>query len=163
MHYDIFPGIIRLQTVLCIRYAASGNSTYYGILPLQTHSNHVCDCITLNYICMTNRVGIYQGAVVFYCDLTRITVSDIKFEWIYITLPAIILEKMTRYQQVRCILTILHIIYYTTVYNICRHILIRFVILLHLITPQLPVELEFIRESSILSRITVCDIKSKWI
>ena len=31
----------------------------------------------LNYTSMTNCVGIYYGAVAFYRDLTRITVSDI--------------------------------------------------------------------------------------
>ena len=31
---------------------------------------------------MTNRVGIYLGTVAFYRDLTRMTVSDIKPEWI---------------------------------------------------------------------------------
>ena len=31
---------------------------------------------------MTHCVGIYQGTVAFYRDLTRITVSDIKSEWI---------------------------------------------------------------------------------
>ena len=37
---------------------------------------------------------------------------------------------------------ILHI----TVYYICRHILITFVTVLHLITPQCPIESELIRE-----------------
>ena len=40
--------------------------------------NHDCDIITLNYTSMTHCVGIYLGTVVFYRDLTRITVSDIK-------------------------------------------------------------------------------------
>ena len=45
-------------------------------------TNHVYDFITLNYTSMTHCVGIYQGTVAFYRDLTRITVSDIKSEWI---------------------------------------------------------------------------------
>ena len=32
---------------------------------------------------MTNRVGIYLGTVAFYRDLTRMTVSEIKPEWIW--------------------------------------------------------------------------------
>ena len=32
---------------------------------------------------MTHCVGIYLGTVAFYRDLTRITVSDIKYEWIW--------------------------------------------------------------------------------
>ena len=35
-----------------------------------------------------------------------------------------------------------------TLYYICRHILITFVTVLHLITPQWPIESEFIREQS---------------
>ena len=38
--------------------------------------------ITLNYTSITNCVGIYYGTVAVYRDLTRITVSDIKSEWI---------------------------------------------------------------------------------
>ena len=67
----------------CIRNAASTNSTYYGLLPSQTHSNHVGDYIALNYTFMTHRVGIYQGAVLFHRDLKRKTVSDIKSEWFW--------------------------------------------------------------------------------
>ena len=44
-------------------------------------TNHVCDFITLNNTSMTHCVGIYQGTVAFYRDLTRITVSDINSEW----------------------------------------------------------------------------------
>ena len=58
------------------------NSAYYNILHLYTQTNHVCDIITLNYTSMTHCVGIFQGKVAFYRDLTRITVSDIKCEWI---------------------------------------------------------------------------------
>ena len=80
MHYDIFPRITRLQTVLLqsihCKYAL------YGVLYLQTRTNHVCDYITLNYTSMTHRVGNYQGAETFYRDLTRITVSDTKSQWI---------------------------------------------------------------------------------
>ena len=32
---------------------------------------------------MTHCVGIYWGTVAFYRDLTRITVSDFKSEWIW--------------------------------------------------------------------------------
>ena len=81
-----------------------------------------------------------------------------------ITFPAIILEKLhraNRYDALRYIST-----YYTvtngsaaietlqvrflhiTVYYICRHIIITFVTLLHLITPQCPIALEVIREQS---------------
>ena len=66
----------------CIRYTARTNSAYYSILYLYTHTNHVCDFITLNYNSKTHCVGIYYGTVAFYRDLTRITVSDIKSEWI---------------------------------------------------------------------------------
>ena len=38
--------------------------------------------VTLYYTSMTHCVGIYFGTVPFYRDLTRITVSDIKSEWI---------------------------------------------------------------------------------
>ena len=82
MHYDIFRSITRLQTVLQHRYTASTNSAYYGILYLYTQTNHVCDFITLNNTSMTHCVGIYEGTVAFYRDLTRITVSDIKSEWV---------------------------------------------------------------------------------
>ena len=40
------------------------------------------DIITLNYTSMTHCVVIHQGIVAFYRDLTRITVSNIKYEWI---------------------------------------------------------------------------------
>ena len=66
----------------CIRYTARTNSAYYSILYMYTQTNHLCDCITLNYTSMTNCAGIYKGTVAFYRDLTRITVSDIKSEWI---------------------------------------------------------------------------------
>ena len=82
MHYDIFPRITRLQRFWCIRYTASTNSAYYSILYLYTQTNHVCDIITGNYTSMTHCVGMYSGTVEFYRDLTRITVSDIKSEWI---------------------------------------------------------------------------------
>ena len=49
---------------------------------LYTQTNHVCDFIILNYTSMTHSVRIYDGTVAFYRDLTRITVSDIKSEWI---------------------------------------------------------------------------------
>ena len=49
---------------------------------MYTQTKHVCDFITLNYTSMPHFVGIYQGTVVFYRDLTRITVSDIKYEFI---------------------------------------------------------------------------------
>ena len=49
---------------------------------LYTEINDVCDFITLKYTSMTHCVGIYWGSVPFYRDLTRITVSDIKYEWI---------------------------------------------------------------------------------
>ena len=80
MHYDIFRSITRF---CCIRYTASNNSTYYSILYFYTQTNHVCDFITLNYTSMTHCVGIYKGTVAVYRDITRITVSDIKSEWIW--------------------------------------------------------------------------------
>ena len=67
----------------CIRYTASTNSANYSTLYLYTQTNHVCDFITRNYTSMTHCVGIYLGTVAFYSDLTRITVSDIKSEWIW--------------------------------------------------------------------------------
>ena len=66
----------------CIRYTASTNSAYYSVLYLYAQTNNVCDFITLNYTSMTHCVGIYKGAVVFYRDLTRKTVGDIKSELI---------------------------------------------------------------------------------
>ena len=79
IYFEVLHGYKRF---CCIRYTASTNSAYYSILYLYTQTNHVCDTITLNYTSMTNCVGIYQGTVAFYRDLTRITVSDIKSEWI---------------------------------------------------------------------------------
>ena len=79
IYFDVLHGYKRY---CCIRYAASTNSRYFGILRLQTHTNHVCDYVTLNYTCMTHRVGIYQGTAAFYRDLTRLTVSDVISEWI---------------------------------------------------------------------------------
>ena len=67
----------------CIRYTASTNYAYYRILYFYTQTNHVCDFITLNYTSMTHCVGINLGTVAFYCDLTPITVSVIKCEWIW--------------------------------------------------------------------------------
>ena len=78
IHFHVLHGYNRF---CCIRNTAGTNSTYYGILSSQTHSNHVGDYIALNYTFITHRVGIYWGAVVFYRDLTRKTVSDIKSEW----------------------------------------------------------------------------------
>ena len=67
----------------CIRYTASTNSAYFSILYMYTQTNLVSDFITLNYTSMTHCVGIYYGTVAFYRDLTRITASDIKSEWIW--------------------------------------------------------------------------------
>ena len=66
----------------CIRYTASTNSAYYSISYMYPQTNHVCDFMTLNYTSMTHCVGIYQGTVAFYRDLTRKNVSDSKSEWI---------------------------------------------------------------------------------
>ena len=79
IYFEVLHGYKRFG---CIRNTESTNSTYYCILPSQTHSIHDGDYITLNYTSMTHCVGIYQGTVAFYRDLTRITVSDIKSEWI---------------------------------------------------------------------------------
>ena len=78
IYFEILHGYKRF---CCIPNTAGTNSTYYGMLPSQTHFNNVGDYIALNYTFMTLRVGIYQGAVVFYRDLTRKTVSDIRSEW----------------------------------------------------------------------------------
>ena len=78
-YFDVLHGYKRF---CCIRYTASPNSAYYCKLYLYTQSNHVCDFITLNYTSMAHCVGIYQGTDAFYRDLTRISVSDIKSEWI---------------------------------------------------------------------------------
>ena len=80
IYFEILHGYKRF---CCIRYTASTNSAYYSILYLYTQTNHFCDFITLNYTSMTHCVGIYYGTVSFYRDLTRITVSDIKSEWIW--------------------------------------------------------------------------------
>ena len=81
-----------------------------------------------------------------------------------VTFPSIILERMTQDSQVRCITVyfdVLHVYnrfccnrhtastnssYYRILF--CKHILITFVTLLHLITPQWPIASEFIREPS---------------
>ena len=83
MHYNIFRSITRLQTVLLHSTHCKHHSAYLSILYLYTQTNHVCDFITLNYTSMNQCVGIYSGTVEFYRDLTRITVSDIKSEWIW--------------------------------------------------------------------------------
>ena len=80
MHYDKFPRFTRYKRFCCIRYTGSTNSAYYSILYLYKQTNHVCDIITLIYTSMTHCVGIYNGTVAFYRDLTRITVSVIKSE-----------------------------------------------------------------------------------
>ena len=79
IYFEVLHGYILF---CCIRLTVGTNYTYYGILPSLTHSNHVGDYIALNYTSMTHCVGIYEGTVAFYRDLTRITVSDIKSEWI---------------------------------------------------------------------------------
>ena len=79
IYFEVLHGYKRFR---CIRYTARTNSAYYSILYLYTQTNHVCDFFTLNYTSMTYFVGIHQGTVAFYRDLTRITVSDIKSEWI---------------------------------------------------------------------------------
>ena len=79
IYFEVLHGYIRF---CCIRYTPSPNSAYYCILYLYSQTNHVCVFITLNYNSMTHCVGIYQVTVAFYRDLTRITVSDIKSEWI---------------------------------------------------------------------------------
>ena len=80
IYFEVLHGYIRFCS---IRYTASTNSAYYSILYLYTQTNQVCDFNTLNYTSMTHCVGIYNGTVAFYRDLTRITVSDIKSEWIW--------------------------------------------------------------------------------
>ena len=80
IHFEVLHGY---KWFCCIRYTASTNSAYYSLLYLYTQTNHVCDFITLNYTTMTHCVRIYYGTVAFYRDLTRITVSDIKSEWIW--------------------------------------------------------------------------------
>ena len=82
MHYDICRSLTRLQTVLLHSIHCKHQFRMYVILYLYTQTNHVCDPITFNYTSMTHCVGIYKGTVAFYRDLTRITVSDIKSEWI---------------------------------------------------------------------------------
>ena len=80
IYFGVFHGYERF---CCIRYTASTNSTYYVILYLQTHTNHVCDYNTLDSTSMTHTVGIYYGADVYPRDLTRITDSGFKSEWIW--------------------------------------------------------------------------------
>ena len=80
IYFEVLHGYERF---CCIRYTASTNSAYYRILYLYTQTYHVCDIITLNYTSMTHCVGNYKEAVAFYRYLTRITVSDIKSEWIW--------------------------------------------------------------------------------
>ena len=83
MHYDIFRSITRLQTVLLLSIHCKHQFRIYIILHLYTQTNHVCDFITLNYTSMTHCVVIYLVTVPFYRDLTRISVSDVKPEWIW--------------------------------------------------------------------------------
>ena len=127
----------------CIRYTASTNSAYYSTLYLYTQTNHVCDFITLNYTSMTHCVGIYQGTVTFYRDLTRKTVSDIKFEWICYhstrnnirkndtgligTMHYDIFRSITPLQTVLLHSILQAPIPHITVYYICTHKLITFV------------------------------------
>ena len=79
IHFEVLHGY---KGFCCIRYPARTYSAYYSILYLYTHTNHVYDFITLNNTSMTHCVGICQGIVAFCRDLARITVSDIKSEWI---------------------------------------------------------------------------------
>ena len=78
-----FEVLHRYQRFCCIRYTASTNCAYYSILYMYTQTTHVGDFITLNYTSITHCVGIYLGTVAFYRDLTRITISDIKSDWIW--------------------------------------------------------------------------------
>ena len=80
IYFEVLHGYKRF---CCFRYTASTKSAYYIILYLYVQTNHVCDFIKHNYNSMTLCVGIYLGTVAFYLDLTRITVSDVKSEWIW--------------------------------------------------------------------------------
>ena len=134
---------------------------------MYTQTNQVCDFVTLNYTSMTHCVGIFLGTVAFYRDLTRITVSDIKSEWIrhhstrnnirknHTRLTGTMHYKyMSKYYTVTngsaAFDTLQTPILHITVYYICIHKLITFVTLLHLITTQWPIASEFIREQSYL-------------
>ena len=91
-------------------------------------------------------------------------VSDIKSEWIWhhVSLNNIrkndtvltgtmyydIFRRITRLNGSAAFDTLQVPIPHISVYYICRHILITFVTVLHLITPQWPIESEFIREQS---------------
>ena len=120
---------------------------------MYTQANHVCDFITLNYTSMNHSVANYWGTVAFYRDLARITISDIKSEWIWHhstrnnirkndtrlagTMHYDIFRSITRLQTV-----LLHSIHCKHQFRILQYIifciykLITIVILLHLITPQ---------------------------
>ena len=63
----------------CIRYTARMNSAYFRISTLSAHTKHVCDHKKPNNNSKTHRVEIYWGTDALYRDLTRITVSDIKY------------------------------------------------------------------------------------
>ena len=93
MHYDTFPRIKRLQTVLLHSKHSRYEFHILRILPPQTLSNHVGDYIALNYTFMTHRVGNYQGAVVFYRDLTQKLSVTSYLNGFDITLPANNLRK----------------------------------------------------------------------
>ena len=147
-----FEVLHRYKPFCCTRFTARTNSAYYSILYLYAQTKHVCDFVTLNYSSMTHCVGIYKGTVAFYRDLTRITVSDIKPEWIlhHSTRNNIRKKNRTnRYDALRYIsknYTVTNVsaafetlqlpIPHIRVYYICIHKLITFVTLLHLITPQ---------------------------
>ena len=83
MHYNIFRSFTRLQTVLLHSINCKHQFRILQYIIFVYKTNHVCDFITLNYTSVTHCVGIYYGKVAFYRELTRITVSDIKSEWIW--------------------------------------------------------------------------------
>ena len=131
---------------------------------------------------MTHCVVIYSGTVTFYRDLTRITVSETNLNGFDVTLPAIILEKMTQDKHVRCTT-----IYFGVLHGYKRFCCIRYTArtnsayysILHLYTQANHV-FDFItlNYTSVthwvgiyqgtaafyrdLTRIAVSDIKSKW-
>ena len=78
MYYSTLPPIILLHTVLMHSLLCNGEFLILQEINFVTHTNHVCDYITTNYNSMTHRVGIYNGRVSLYRNLTRITVSDSK-------------------------------------------------------------------------------------
>ena len=70
MYYGTLPRITLLHTVLLHSLLCDGEFRILQEINFVTHTTHVCDYITPNYTSMTHTVGIYNGTVSLYRDLT---------------------------------------------------------------------------------------------